>query len=471
MDTKLIIGYCRVSTQKQFSEGHALERYIEALTKFGIPESLVFFDVESGISEDRKGFNAVLALVTSDKVSQVVIPNFDRLTRSPSQWESARDLFSKHNVQLTFLEEGDIDLDSPDGKFTGRIKAALAAQVRDRIRHHSLTGHAKHRERKEPYKPIFGYVKIDGVMRPNLDTYPESNLTYFQVARVMVDLFLKYRSIGKTLLEFRKNYYTEASSYYGKIHLKYPSRGFKRWLTNAILRGQLQYLSFGYAQPQLLVDSTHEPLITDEEWLLIKNILDTNKDKKIGISTDKLENSLSGVARCKNCEGLMSQRTGFKRADGSFTDRFLVCRNARERSPKCDPAYAKTYGLSILEAEKLVQQKLADRSVIVANIELPIQTSASPEMEILIKSIEKLESLNDPDIEDALQKKRTRLIQLQESEKISENTTLEKIELLQCLKHPDFWDGMSSYDRNSIYRELIEAVWCNKGLVEVVPRI
>ena len=62
---KLIIGYCRVSSNKQFSEGHALERYIESLVRFGIPESLIYFDVESGVSDSREGFNAVLDLVKS----------------------------------------------------------------------------------------------------------------------------------------------------------------------------------------------------------------------------------------------------------------------------------------------------------------------------------------------------------------------------------------------------------------------
>lgn len=469
--SRLIVGYCRVSSKQQFTDGHALERYIDSLIKYGIPQSLIYFDVETGVSDTREGFGTVLDLVRANLVSQVVIPNFDRLTRSPLQWEQARELFTKHEVQIKFLEDGDLDLTSPDGLFTGRIKAALAAQVRDRLRSHSIAGHAKHRERKEPYKPIFGYIKIDGAILTNQSPYPESDLTYFQVARKLVDNFLECKSLGKTLDNFRQQFYLHPASYGGKIHLKAPSSttGVKNWLLNAQLRGKLQYLSFGHKTPQIIIDSVHQPLIGNDEWLIIKSIFEDNKTRKKGVSCDKLKNPLSGVVRCRNCGGAMSQKVNYKNKAGEW-GRFLTCRNARNRNERCKPIYAKTYKLTLDIAEKQVQTALIARSQQIANL-IPTEKPDNPKIQELNDSIQMLEGLNDPDLHDAIEKKRTQLFLLQESEKLGDAESSQKVKLLQYMQHPGFWEGMTPYDRNLVYRELIEVVWCDRGTVEVVPRI
>jgi DNA invertase Pin-like site-specific DNA recombinase len=467
---KLIIGYCRVSSNKQFSEGHALERYIESLVRFGIPESLIYFDVESGVSDRREGFNAVLDLVRSGQVSAVVIPNFDRLTRSPLQWEQTRELFTKHGVQVKFLEDGELDLESPDGLFTGRIKAALAAQVRDRIRAHSLAGHAKHRERKEPYKPIFGYIKIDGAIVPNGGKYPRnSHLSYFQVARELVDIFLEVRSLGGTLQTFKNKFYMHPPSYKGKIHLKCPSSttGLKNWLLNAQLRGKLQYLSFGHKTPQMIVKSTHTPLINEDEWMIIQGILEDNKTRR-AVNAGTLINPLSSIAKCRCCGGSMSQRTGYKRTDGEYSARLLVCRNARSRNGHCQPEYARGYGLTIEVAERAVREKLGERASEIANL-VPNVREINPEIVELRESIKILQAINDLDLVEAIERKKTRLLLLQESEEIKTVASQEKGKLLEMVIHPGFWDGMTPGDRNAIYRDLVEVVWCDRGRLEVMP--
>jgi DNA invertase Pin-like site-specific DNA recombinase len=469
--SSLIVGYCRVSSKQQFTDGHALERYIDALVKYGIPQSLIYFDVETGISDTREGLNTVLDLVRADRVKQVVIPNFDRLTRSPLQWEQARELFTKHQVQIKFLEDGDLDLTSPDGLFTGRVKAALAAQVRDRLRSHSLAGHAKHREREEPYKPIFAYIKIDGAIVPNQSLYPNSNLSYFQVARKLVDLFLECKSLSKTLDHFKQQFYLHPASYGGKIHLKAPSSttGIRNWLLNAQLRGKLQYLSFGHKTPQIIIDSSHQPLISNSEWLMIKSIFEDNKTRKKGVSSDRLKNSLSGVAKCRHCGGAMSQKVNYKNKLGEW-GRFLTCRNARNRNERCKPVYAKTYKLTLDIAEKQVQTALIARSQQIANL-VSTEESDNPKIQEIKDSIQMLERLNDPDLDDAIEKKRTQLLMLQESEKLETTQYSQNIKLLYYMQHPDFWETMTPYDRNLVYRELIEVVWCSCGCVEVVPRI
>lgn len=466
---KLIIGYCRVSSNKQFEEGHALERYIESLVRFGIPESLIYFDVESGVSDAREGFNAVMSLVKSGQVATVVIPNFDRLTRSPLQWEQAREVFTQFGVQVRFLEDGELDLNSPDGLFTGRVKAALAAQVRDRIRHHSISGHRRHRERKEPYKAIFGFIMVDGKIRPNDDKYPRSKLSYFQVARALVDIFLELRSYGAALEAFKSRFYMHPASYFGKVHLKAPSSttGLKRWLGNAMLRGQIQYLSFGRTAPLLIVDGEHEPLITDNEWQEIKSIFDRNLAGKRTYDRSVLINPLSGIAKCKHCGGAMSQRCGYKRIDGEYSNRLLVCRNARSKNGQCKPEYSRGHGLTIEKAESAVQLEISAQAEAIAAY-VPDMKEINPEILELRTSIKMLKAIDDHDLVEVIERKRTRLQLLIETEEIKTVRSEEKKELLEMVAHPSFWVEMSPSERNAVYRDLVEVVWCDRGKLTVI---
>lgn len=466
---KLIIGYCRVSSNKQFEEGHALERYIENLVRFGIPESLIYFDVESGVSDAREGFNAVMSLVKSGQVATVVIPNFDRLTRSPLQWEQAREVFTDFGVEVRFLEDGQLDLNSPDGLFTGRVKAALAAQVRDRIRHHSISGHRQHRERKEPYKPIFGYIMVDGKLRLNDDKYPRSKLSYSQVARTLVDIFLELRNYGATLEAFKSKFYMHPASYFGKVHLKAPSSttGLRNWLSNAMLRGQIQYLSFGRKSPLLVVEGEHEPLITDDEWQQIKSIFEHNLAGKRTYDPSVLINPLSGIAKCKHCGGAMSQRSGYKRIDGEYSNRLIVCRNARNKNGRCKPEYARGYGLSIEKAESIVQLEISARAEAIG-VYVPDMKEINPEIVKLRQEIKVLEAIDDPDLIEVIERKKTRLQLLIETEEIKVVESEEKKQLLEMVAHPSFWVGLSASERNAVYRDLVEVVWCDKGKLTVV---
>jgi site-specific DNA recombinase len=58
-DLSRALGYCRVSTQRQYTEGHGLERYIDRLQQYGLTEEQIHWDIESGASEKRKGYNRV----------------------------------------------------------------------------------------------------------------------------------------------------------------------------------------------------------------------------------------------------------------------------------------------------------------------------------------------------------------------------------------------------------------------------
>lgn len=78
---KKIIGYCRVSSQKQKDD---LERQIENVKTYMFAKGYQFeiiSDIGSGINYNKKGLNQLIDLITNSEVERVVILYKDRLLR------------------------------------------------------------------------------------------------------------------------------------------------------------------------------------------------------------------------------------------------------------------------------------------------------------------------------------------------------------------------------------------------------
>jgi predicted site-specific integrase-resolvase len=78
---KIVIGYCRVSSQKQKDD---LERQVENMQTYlfsgGVPFKIIT-DIGSGINYKNKGLNTLLDIVTDGKVEKIVVLYKDRLVR------------------------------------------------------------------------------------------------------------------------------------------------------------------------------------------------------------------------------------------------------------------------------------------------------------------------------------------------------------------------------------------------------
>lgn len=78
---KQIIGYCRVSSQKQ---KEALNRQIENVKTYMYAKGyqfLIISDIGSGINYQNKGLNKLVNMVLNEEVSKIVILYKDRLVR------------------------------------------------------------------------------------------------------------------------------------------------------------------------------------------------------------------------------------------------------------------------------------------------------------------------------------------------------------------------------------------------------
>lgn len=99
---KIIIGYCRVSSNKQKDD---LNRQIENVSKYMIARGYQFeiiTDIGSGINYTKNGLTELINKISSKKVSKVVILYKDRLVRFG--FELLEQFFKIYDCQIEIID-------------------------------------------------------------------------------------------------------------------------------------------------------------------------------------------------------------------------------------------------------------------------------------------------------------------------------------------------------------------------------
>ena len=100
--SKKIIGYCRVSSQKQKDD---LERQVDNVKTYMLAKGYSFeiiTDIGSGINYNKKGLNKLLDLVSNNQVDKIVIMYKDRLVRFG--YELLENICMKHNTTIEIID-------------------------------------------------------------------------------------------------------------------------------------------------------------------------------------------------------------------------------------------------------------------------------------------------------------------------------------------------------------------------------
>lgn len=100
--SKKIIGYCRVSSQKQKDD---LERQVDNVKTYMLAKGYQFeiiTDIGSGINYNNKGLNKLLDMVSNNQVDKIVIMYKDRLVRFG--YELLENICTKHNTTIEIID-------------------------------------------------------------------------------------------------------------------------------------------------------------------------------------------------------------------------------------------------------------------------------------------------------------------------------------------------------------------------------
>ncbi len=453
-DLSRALGYCRVSTQRQHTEGHGLERYIERLKQYGLSEEQIHWDIESGASDKRKGYNQVLELVRSRSVDRIIVPCFDRFTRSALGWEVARQELQKFEVELIFLDGGSLDLETPEGLFTSRILAAMSAQVRDKNRYNAIQGHRYFQEKKKIYQAVFGFVKNGDSVIPNMKLYRNTNTTHADIARECVEMFIESGELSKTIRRLTGKYGLERV---GKSKFEDFPRdvsSFRRWLENPQLCGMVCYYPFD-SEKKVIVESDHEGIISIAQHQQIIQILSTHPCGRRKYVT----NPLVGLCKCMKCGSKMEKRS--TKVNGK-TYEHLKCPGAypKPRQPKkCD---VRTY-FRLEAAINTVIQALKEKAENIAD-NMPAENTEEVPVEILElqQQILKLKQLNDSDFESTIKIKEHKLESLIKTSELNVVADASRTQVLRSIAmNEGFWEIVTREELTAIFHELVEEVVCS----------
>lgn len=192
--TQICIGYCRVSTAEQATNGDSLETQEATIRQWAKTKEyqLAGIYIDAGLSGKRADNREQLQLALTDACNQkaaIVVSSLSRLARSTIDALTISERLHKAGADLVSLTE-QIDTTCAAGKMVFRMLAVLAEFERDLISERTSAVLQYKKQRRELYGNVpFGYTLVDGQLVPN------------KAEKKAIKLMKTMRANGKTLRE------------------------------------------------------------------------------------------------------------------------------------------------------------------------------------------------------------------------------------------------------------------------------
>ena len=183
---KKVVGYIRVSSHKQVSEGASLERQEAGIKAYcvakGFPEPQIISDeAVSGSKKNRPGFKQIVAMCRAGELGQLVIYDFSRLHRDVANATEFRDIADRAGVEVHDVQKGLIKTETATDKVQFNIEAAVHQHYRDIISDKVKASIRQKRAKGEHHGGVvpFGFELVDGVrLIPKPDEYDALKLMH-----------------------------------------------------------------------------------------------------------------------------------------------------------------------------------------------------------------------------------------------------------------------------------------------------
>jgi site-specific DNA recombinase len=472
------IGYARVSSAEQ-AQGHSIENQTARLKESGCDR--IITDVESAFkSKDRKGFRELMTIAEAGQVKQITVTNLDRFARNEAIAFVAFDLFEEQEIRLISLDQPHLDITHPDGRMMAGLSVLDARAYSARLRAKVRQGHKSHRDRNAAYFAPFAYQVVDE--RFELDHAPflclledRRTLSKAAIGRDIIENFLKFRSLRRTLAALNTKYgitshVTPGSgNRRGRGMLHFHPSGLTSWLNNPILRGHTCYgrsakqrMKYKHLWDLRLDTHSNHRLMSDEEYCQIEEILDYNS-KHGGYSfKSKILHPLSGLVYCNACRGACHSTSFRLRTDPSIKKYSYQCTNYRYK------ACLQKASIREEKLEAAVIEALTQRAEAIAaeTDELEL-IPVSPQLAELKQQLEVLEGMGDnPAIIAAREDIRLQISALRQQEaQHSQEVAVRRTDMERIFKKPDFWEGMSSEEKQKLFRWLVRRMFIQDGRI------
>ena len=192
-----VIGYTRVSTAKQASDGDSLDVQRDKVATYCDLHDYELVDMyeDAGASAKdlkRNGLRAALGALEAGEADGLVVFKLDRLTRSTADLGRLLEEFEAHGVALQAVAES-LDTSTAGGRMVVRMLGVVAEWERETIGERTSAALQAKADRGEYTggEPPFGYQLSDN--QTSLEEDPEE--------QKVIDTILNHRADGASLRE------------------------------------------------------------------------------------------------------------------------------------------------------------------------------------------------------------------------------------------------------------------------------
>lgn len=237
-------------------------------------------DVSATRSKRRPAYERMLTDVRAGHITAIVVWDVDRLTRTPRELEDVIDLADRYGLALANVG-GEIDLSTPQGRMTARIKGSVARHETEQMSRRLTRRFQEKAERGEPhgYSP-YGYTRVDGRDVPD---EAEASIIRECARRVLAG-----ESLRAVTLDLN------ARGVHGPKAPLWNTTILRQILLRPSNAGLRQY------QGKIIGPSTTEPVIDADTFERLTALL-TDPSRKSNHSGPGFKYLLSGIAICGRC--------------------------------------------------------------------------------------------------------------------------------------------------------------------------
>ena len=263
-----VIGYCRVSTDKQANDGLSLDMQAARIKEYLEMKyhdktyhlEIITDDGYSGSNLNRPGIQKMMNIIKKRKTDLIIAYDLARLTRSLKDTVFLLDLLSSYNIQVKCLFDS-VSQDTASERFSTHMRAVNNEYERDKVSERTLSTLRSIVVNKGRYphggKTPFGYKRDKEknlIINRDEEKYVQllfykiaQNITILSICRELNDLYPDkrfYPQKVKNIVEDRK--------YSG--HFTYKGISYEN-IVPAIISEDLQQFNLEPEQSRILLDS------------------------------------------------------------------------------------------------------------------------------------------------------------------------------------------------------------------------
>ena len=277
MNEKIITAiYIRVSTEEQAKEGFSINAQTEKLKAYALAKDWGIYDfyIDDGKSgkdlTGRPEINRMIKDVKDKKVNNVLIYKIDRLTRSTKNLIELVELFNEKDCAFNSLMES-IDTSTATGRMFIKIIGIFAEFERENLVERISFGYEQ-KTREGNYtnaNGVYGYdyIPCDGKDKGRLilNEYEK------QIIKYIYDSYLS----GESMTKICKSLIAQNTP--TKRGGKWCQSTISSILTNPLYIGKIRYDVSGKRNNHFEVESTHEPIISEDTFCRANELMGKRK--------------------------------------------------------------------------------------------------------------------------------------------------------------------------------------------------